>query len=309
MSNIAILLNPSAGRGRALRRKERLEALLRRYEIGYKIFISKSEGHLRNLATATSRYYKTIVGVGGDGTFDIIINELMREGHGNTFGMVALGSSNDIVREFGVDSLEKACSAIKSGKTKETDLGVVTAEGSEPLYFLGTASVGLGTTVNRYVKELIRRQPILARSQFIDGLLGVYDSFATKKVPIRLTLKYDSASITSDFSLVVFNNTSFYARIKPSPDAIPYDGLLDCCCTTAESFHRFSYVYFLARRGKHTNQQGVRLIKAQEFKILSEAGVEIQTDGEVRGPYKHITISVKPKALRVIVNPDYIASK
>lgn len=316
MKNIAVLLNPFAGRGRALREKERLEALLKRYEINYDIdiFDSQDEEHLRNLAREKSRQYPIIVGAGGDGTFDIIINELIRQGHGNTFGMVPFGSWNDIAREFGVDSLENAVFAIKERKTRDVDLGILTADATEPLYFLGTASLGLGITVNKRVEDFMRKYPMLAKLKFVDtafGVLAVYDSFASKEVPIQLTLEYDGVSNTNNFSLVVFNNTSFYAGgIRPSPDAKPDDGLLDFFCIIGGSYYRILYIYSLIYKGKkYTGQKDIILRQVPEFKIISERGIEIQTDGEVKGPYKEIILSARPRALKVIVHPNYVRGK
>lgn len=314
MDKIAILLNPSAGRGKAKKNRRILENSLRYYGLDYDISESKSPSHLVRLATEKSKVYEVIIGAGGDGTFDIIINELIKQSRGNIFGMISLGSQNDIVREFGVDSLEKACSAIKGGETRQVDLGVLTADGSEPLYFLGSASLGLGTTVNKYVENLVRKHPILTRFEFTDsilGVLGIYNAFSAKEVPIPLTLKYgNKPSFTNNFSLVVFTNTGFYAGgIKPNLDATPYDGLLDCCCVTGDSFFRFLNIYGLTIRSQHIAEKDVKLIKASEFKILSERGVEIQADGEVRGPYKQITLYVQPRALRLIVHPNYVEGK
>lgn len=309
MAEFAILLNPAADNGRASRKQKQLEFMLDNYDVSYRLFVSESETHLRNLVSTCTKDYHTIVGAGGDGTFNIIINELMKQGLSNRFAMVPLGSQNDIAREFGVDSLENACSALKNGATREVDLGMITGDDSSPSYFLGTASLALGTTVNKYMNNIIKRHPILTRSNFIYdvyGFLGILHSFSSKKVPILLKLIYNK-SFTDNFSLVVFNNTSFYAHgFRPSPDANPYDGLLDCFCVTSESPSRFFKIWSSHRKGKHTDEHDVKLIKASEFKVMSRDKVEIQADGQLLGAYKDITISVKPKALSVIVNPQYM---
>lgn len=320
MRDIAILLNPSAGRGRAGKKQGHLENMLKRYGIiqalHYKLFVSQSEDHLRNLAIQTPRDYPIIIGAGGDGTFNIIVNELMKLGSENIFGMISLGSQNDIAKEFGVESLEKACLAIKNSKNsraRQVDIGVVIADNLYPYYFLGTASLVLGTTVNKYMENISKRHPVLFKFgliQAIFGILGIHNSFSTKEVPIQLKLKYQNRSFQDNFSLVVFNNISFYAGGKRLDlDATPYDGQLNCCYITSKSFSRFVKVYSLYRKGKHIYEKDVKLLKAPEFKITSENGVEIQTDGIVSGPYKDITISVKPKALRVIVHPSYVGSR
>ena len=313
-SNIAILLNPAAGRGEAKRKRQLLENSLKYYGLEYNIFESRNPNHLARLTAEKSKVYEVIVGAGGDGTFDIIINELIKQGNGNIFGMIGLGSQNDIVREFGVDSLEKACLAVKKRETTQVDLGILTADNLGPVYFLGTASLGLGVTVNKYVENLAKKHPHLTRLEFLNpilGLLGIYYSFSANKVPIPLMLKYEGTlPISDNFSLIVFNNTSFYAGGKRlGISASPYDGLLDCCYITSESFSRFLKVYFLYLQGKHTQEKDVKLIRKSEFKIIPKEGIEIQTDGEIRGTYKQINLSVQPRAMKVIVHPNYVAAK
>lgn len=301
---IAILLNPSAGRGKVLREKERLEDCLKANGAVYNLSISKSEGDLIELAAKAVGDYQTIICVGGDTTFNLIANEILKAGKNNIFGMVGLGSSNEIVREFGLDTLESACSAIKEQQTKDMDVGCLTYDKrTDLLYFLGTASLGLGVTVNKYVEEFIRKHPYLSRSPFIDGILGAYNSFSTGKIPRRVRLEYNDESREIDFSLLVFNNTSYYAgNLKPSPSADPFDGLLNACIINVRSFIDGLRIYFDALRQKHITRENVTLLESKEFKLYSN-GIEIQTDGKVRGPYKNIRLSIQQSALRVIVNP------
>ena len=105
---VAILFNPSAGKGIARRCKSRVEELLQRDDIPYDLFVTKSEKDLVRLTGEKCKEYQVLVGAGGDSTFNIMINEIFRRSADVTFGMIGLGSSNDIMKEFGIDSLEKA---------------------------------------------------------------------------------------------------------------------------------------------------------------------------------------------------------
>ncbi|MFC2158526.1 diacylglycerol kinase family protein, partial [Acidobacteriota bacterium] len=69
---IAILFNPSAGMGRALREKERLESCLRRHSLLYDLFVTEDEDHLKRLTQVNSMSHNTLVGAGGDSTFALI---------------------------------------------------------------------------------------------------------------------------------------------------------------------------------------------------------------------------------------------
>ena len=122
---VAILFNPAAGKGKAFKKKDQLEKILKRFEINYDIFISRSEDDLKEIARENLKKYKTIVGAGGDSTFNIIINEIKKKGSQANFGMIGLGSSNDIAKEFNVSTLENACMALRKKYIKRIDLGCI----------------------------------------------------------------------------------------------------------------------------------------------------------------------------------------
>lgn len=322
MTDIAILLNPSAGGERASRKRARLEAILKQDGIHSRIFVSKTEDDLRSLTAQKSREFPVIVGAGGDGTIAGIVQVLQENNLNNTVGIIPFGSSNDIAREFGVNDLGKACAAIRNGKTKDVDLGVLTGNDRVSHYFLGTASLGLGVTVNKYVEEMAKRYPALPEMQNILGALGVYHSISSGKIPVPLELKNDNSSLLNHFFLIVFYNTRFYASGKlPNPDAKPNDGVLNCYCHTAIPLHDineplwqldlFERFYLFWKKVsaigniRQPNPKDVKRIAAPEFKIVSGEGTEIQTDGKVLGPYRDITIYVKPKSLKLIVSPSY----
>ena len=306
MAEIAILLNPVADNGKASRKQKQLEFILGSHDVSYRLFVSESEAHLRKLVKDIPTEYHTIVGAGGDGTFNIIVNELMIQKLDNRFAMIPLGSQNDIAREFGVDSLEDACYALRIRKTVQVDLGVITADKQEPMYFLGTASLGLGTTVNKFVEEVIQKYPYLANFKQFVGLVGCNNSFSKEEVPLHITLNYGEIIDGGKFSLVVFNNTRFYAGgLKPSPNAKPDDSYLDCCYIKNDNFWQFLWLLFLARNEiLHPNARA-KTIPAHQFRIRSNDNIEIQADGQILGAYKDITLAVKSKALSVIVNPKY----
>ncbi|MGB6338430.1 MAG: acylglycerol kinase family protein, partial [Candidatus Aminicenantaceae bacterium] len=96
----AILFNPSAGRGKALKKKNRLEELLKKHDITYDLFVTQSEEDLLGLTQEKSKEYNVLVGVGGDSTFNIMANEIYKRSADVSLGMIGLGSSNDILKEF-----------------------------------------------------------------------------------------------------------------------------------------------------------------------------------------------------------------
>lgn len=319
MKKTIILLNPSAGHGSAAGKRADLEESLNFFKVEYELMVSESEQNLRELAKDAVQNYKMIVGAGGDGTYDIIINEIIKSERNNVFGMIPIGSSNDITREVGIKNIDLAVTSIRDNIAMRLDVGALRFENcGEPYYFLGTASLGLGATVNRYVENLICRKPFMNRFQRFNGLLGVLNSWHNKEVPVKAKLTYRNFSRdvkdsdvehgdvteTQEFALMVFNNTSYYASgLRPSPAANAVDGLLNACIITSENFAEFLKTYASASSEKHITRKDVKLLTAKEYRIESDKGLEVQIDGELKGPYNSFTLSIVPSKLNVIVNP------
>ncbi|MGD0782652.1 MAG: acylglycerol kinase family protein, partial [Candidatus Aminicenantales bacterium] len=120
---LPILLNPSAGAGRGRRERQRLEAELKRQGISYSLTITDSEAHLRSLTRSLAAAELRLAGAGGDSTFRIMVDEIMDLQAKPCLGLIGIGSSNDIPREFGLQTLERACSALKSGTARTIDVG------------------------------------------------------------------------------------------------------------------------------------------------------------------------------------------
>ena len=303
---VSILYNPSAGMGRALDRKIKLERLLRHFDVRYDLVMTRSEEHLRELTREHARTYPDVVGAGGDSTFHIMINELVAAGAETTFGMLGVGSSNDIPREFGLASLDAACRALKAGGTRRIDLGGDPRRRTPLGYFLGQANIGLGAYVNRFVADLAGRRPRLARRQTLAGLLGIRKAYASGAIPCspwirtpaqpRKALSSRRSSATSDSGPRAGSST-------PAPGPTTAAGRLPHrrLPIPAARPHR--------RPGPHRpprRRPDVEFLRAPSFEVTAGTPFAVQVDGEIlrtadgRPIFERITFSVVPGALNLI---------
>lgn len=302
-----ILFNPSAGRGNALKQKARLEGLLRALEIPFDLAVTSSEENLRTLAREGTRLYSSLVGAGGDSTFQIVIEEILRCEAGTDFGLIGLGSSNDVAREFDLDSLEKACLALKRKRTKPIDLGVVESDGHSLRHFIGQANIGLGAHVNMYVEEISRKRRRLAACQGLVGTMGAMHAYRKKKVPLKLAVQTHAQKIEGRFVVAGFSNIRYWATgLLFNPSARPDDGRLDACLIRECPFLRLGRLALLARRGRHVGAREVNFLTGPEFEVHSDREFEVQADGEIirsgRTPalFTKVRIRTLPQALRLI---------
>ena len=303
----AVLFNPSARRGKAIGMKDRIEACLHRHAVPYELFVTGSEKELKALAREHALTYATVVGAGGDSTFHLIVNEIVKAGAIARFGMIGAGSSNDIDREFGVDSLEKAVHALKRGWTRRVDLGCI-VRGSETLrYYLGQANIGLGAQVNEYVDAVARRKPALGRRQTLAGVLGVIRSYRSGILPLSLTVDSGAGTVDGEFVAAVFSNIRYWATGKLiAPEARPDDGILEACLIGMCSFGRLARIAWLAGKGRHGTMKEVRFLRSSSFEVSSETPFAVQTDGEIIGgaerpdTFERVAFKVLSRALDLI---------
>ncbi len=304
---IAILFNPSAGKGAAKRRKARLERLLREWDVAYDLIVTQSAEDLRRLTRECAGSHRALAGAGGDSTFQIMADELLLAGAEVDFGLIPLGSSNDIAREFGVLALDEACRALQRSRTRKIDLGAVYSEGRLLTHFIGQANIGLGVQVNKFVEALARKRPRLASYQGLAGAVGMLQSFRRGNIPLDLSIRGEGPEWSGRFLVATFNNIRYWASGRNLlPSARPDDGRLDSCLIENCSFLRLARLALLARKGRHVGASVTAFLSAPAFRISSTSGFEIQADGEIigghvsPGRFKDIEIRAIPEALRLI---------
>jgi diacylglycerol kinase (ATP) len=304
---IIILFNPSAGKGTAQKKKSRLERLLRGSDIRYDLIVTQDEEHLRRLTRECAGRSRVLAGAGGDSTFQIMAEELTRAGATVDMGLIPLGSSNDISREFDIWSLEDACRALKRGKKRTIDLGAVYHQDQPLKYFIGQVNIGLGVQVNRYVERLSEKRPWLASFQVLAGSMGILRAFRTGEVPLSLSVRTEDREWDGRFVVASFNNIRFWASGRILiPSAQPDDRSLDGCLISACSFLRLTRLALLAKKGRHVGAPEVMFLAGPTFRVSSESAFDVQVDGEIIGGYRtpqlfrDIQVRTVPQALRII---------
>jgi diacylglycerol kinase family enzyme len=307
MEKVAILFNPSAGKGRAAQKRRTLQACLKEQRIACDWFESRHEDDLRDLVAVTTQEYPTLIAVGGDTTFLIVINEMMRLGADNALGMIGLGSCNDVVREFEMHSMKKACRAIRGNRVRPTDLGAV-REGRKILrYYPGQASIGLAVLVNQFVERVVRSSPRLGKYQTLSGLRGGWQACRSSDMPLPLTVETEKESVSGEFMLAVFNNIRYYAAGRMAlPRARTDDGLLDAFLVKKCSFSRLAYIALFTAPAAYADKKEVVTLQAPEFSVTSDKPFAVQIDGEVLvegpdpRPFRKLEFVSVPRALNIV---------
>lgn len=333
-----ILLNPSSGNSRAIRHKKTLEGLLEKYRqthgLFYKLYVSKSEQDFRQIIRRELKNAASFSSAGGDSSFTILVNEVIRSGAKIPLGVIPLGSSDDIARQLNIKTLEDSIKAIALKKTLLSDAGKITAANHFTYYFPGQANIGLGAYVNDFVakQKQGKKKTLLnkwLKNQTIAGLLGIYRAFKTSYVPLRLSL-LDPLSLQHKVSKPARRKAApkgneengellvslMFSKIKYwvgglvfLPQAELNDGQLHAFLILNCGFWGIVKILLLAMLKKPLPAHLTRVLKKSSYVLKSEEPFMVQVDGDIirdknrPRKFSSLKLEVAKKKFSVFINP------
>lgn len=292
--HIAVLSNPSAGKGRAGRETEAALTHLRGRGADVRVFTGDSAASSLVLAAqALDEDPRVLVIVGGDGTLSGILDLLCATSV--PVALVPAGTGNDLARALGLPRHDPAAAAevALSGVARAIDVGEIrTAGGVAP--FLTIAALGFDAKVSDRTNRL--RWP--------HGVLRYYLALVIELLrlrPMEFTVSVDgAAAVDAPATLVAVGNTASYGGGMPlCIGATADDGLLDLVQVAPLSRVRLLRLFPLLLRGTHLSRREVAHRHARTVTV-SAPGLVVYADGERIGE-DECTIGIRPAALTVLV--------
>ena len=294
--NIALLANPTAGKGRLAGLVPAVEERLRAHGAAVVRLTGRTAADMLDDAHRAVRDgVRALVAMGGDGTVHLGLQAV--GGTGVPFGIVPAGTGNDFAVRLGLagDPLAAAgdiADALRDGETRAIDLArVVGADGTEA-WFGAVLAAGFDAFVNERANRM--RWPRGAQRYnraIVEELLALR--------PRRYRMSLDGAPTDFDSVLVAVGNTESYGggfRIAPGAD--PTDGLLDV--VVADPIGRLKLMRLRPKvfTGAHVLDPCVSTYRARTVDLSAE-GVTAYADGERICPLP-LKITCVPGALSVI---------
>jgi diacylglycerol kinase family enzyme len=168
-----IVANPNARNGRSRNRLNELQRELRAHRLQHELFLCPSlEQAEESSRAANLAGFDAVVGVGGDGTLNRVLNGFFDESgnriSGAAFGAIHIGTSPDFCRSYHIPTdLPAAVCALASGCTRRISVGRViyqacagigTAAGRGSALFGCCANIGLGASLARLANAGVRKR-------------------------------------------------------------------------------------------------------------------------------------------------------
>ena len=296
-ADVVLIVNPTAGRGKAGRQVPEIRTLLGEAAAGWAWRFTEKSGDATTLArAAVDAGARLVVAVGGDGTLHEVMNGVL--GSGAAVGLIPYGTGNDFARAIGLHgSLETACRALTQGIVRKVDIGVIEGEGTGgPRHFLVLAGTGYDARTAQTVNSGIRF--LTGPPAYVWGAVLTLWRFQ----PFTLTLALDDAPPRRLRAMFVSfaNAETTGGGMKIAPGALVDDGCLDICLVAEVSKPTLLYNLTQIFSGRHVRCPAVTMLRARRITVNADPPQPLLIDGEVRGTTP-ATITLLPGALPFLV--------
>lgn len=294
-----VLFNPAAGRGRGARRRDVFQALLERHLPDHDQATSEYAGHEIELVDAALQAgYQTIVAVGGDGTWSVAADRVIRSGRDDVaLGLLPAGTGCDFGKSLGIiyGRLESAVRGIAQRRTQRIDVGRV-----EGRHFLNVVGFGFDIAVIDDAEGF----PIL-KGDVLYQFCALRQLFRFGGIPLELSDGTGPPLVRDALMLVVANANFFGGSFHIAPKASLQDGRLDAVCIGNGGPLARARLFQLVGKGRHEGHPKVDVHQAEAFEVTFSGSVRYEVDGEVLSSQdRRLRIESVPRALTVCMPAD-----
>jgi diacylglycerol kinase (ATP) len=220
---LRLVVNPSAGKGRALEMLPQVAGTLRDGGADLEILLSRDFAEAQSMTRrAIADGVDVLAVMGGDGMMHLGVNTSatahLLGGSRTTLGLIPAGTGNDLCRGIGLDPHDAVAAArvIAAGYARSIDLARV-----RDTYVGAVLATGFDALVNRRANQMPWPRGSMRYALATMAELRVFS-------PLHYRLTLDGQVREQDAMLVAIGNTSSYGGgMLICPNADPYDGLLD----------------------------------------------------------------------------------
>lgn len=270
-----MLVNPAAGRGRGAQRLPRFRELLARHLPGHVESVTDGPGREAALVDrAIADGFRTIVAVGGDGTWSLVADRILRSGRADVrLGLLPGGTGNDFGKSLGVtwDRVEDVVRAIAADAGRRIDVGRVGDR-----HFLNVVGAGFDIAVidDSY------RVPLL-KGDALYRFCALRQLFRFPGLPLEIAADGATPERIDHLMLVVANGRYFGGSFDIAPHADLGDGMIDLVSIRNAPPLARAKLFDLVAKGRHEGHERVRIRRGARFELRFAPPLRYEVDGEV----------------------------
>jgi diacylglycerol kinase (ATP) len=290
-TNLALLVNPTAGKGRAAKVVGAVTERLRQSGSNVAILVGTDAHDAQALARqAMADGVDAVVALGGDGMVHLALNVVA--GTDTPLGIIPAGTGNDLANTLGLPAKDPLAAADVLVKQLASGGRRMDAVRVGDKWFGCVLGAGFDSRVNDRANRMSWPRGRMRYNIAIFGELRVFK-------PLPFVLELDGERWETDAMLVAVGNAKSYgAGMKVTPDAEVDDGLVDVQVLGPVSKPEFLKTFPKVFKGTHVNHPAVTIRRAKVVS-LSSPGVTAYADGEYLADLP-ITCETVPGAVRVL---------
>ncbi|TCC02467.1 diacylglycerol/lipid kinase family protein [Kribbella soli] len=284
---IALVVNPTSGRGRGARIapavRERLAAAGLTVDV-HTTTCAEDVGRIAAEVVASGA--DAVALIGGDGTIHLGAQVLANSGM--PFGVIPAGTGNDFARGLGVPLNDPAAAAdlVVAGRTRTIDLAVAKDE-----FITTVVAGGFDSLVNKRANAMSWPK---GNARYTVATLVELRTFK----PLEYVVTVDGEVIETKAMLVAVGTGPTYGGgLQICAGAELDDGQLDVTIIQPVSRLTLLQMFPKLSKGTHVGHPAVRTLRGSSVRIESP-GITAYGDGEVLGPLP-VDIGIAPGALTV----------
>jgi diacylglycerol kinase (ATP) len=289
--DVAVLISPAAGRGRARAVATGVLDALRGSGLTPAVLPATTPAEAeRQAAEAVAAGTGAVVAVGGDGTAHAALQAVA--GTTTPLAVIPAGTGNDLAHALGVPrdpaaAARAAAEDLTSGAARALDAGRTGDRWWASVLCCGFDSA-VADRVNRLRWPRGRRRYDLA----------IFLEMARLR-PHEVTVTFDGEEQTVPVTLIAVGNTGWYGGgVNVCPGADPSDGMFDVTVVGRMTRREVIRAKPLITAGAHVDHQAVTVRRAKRVELAC-AGVSAWADGEPVAPLPAVAECV-PGALHVV---------
>ena len=294
---VFVVLNPTAGRGRAAEKVPVIRAMLENAGVDFELVLSTARHDMENrIRDAVLAGTTRVIAGGGDGSIHEACNGILGAGNTAGLGIIPIGTGNDFIKGAGItmDWRRAAIDLIDRIK-QDVPARSVDAGRMNDRFFANGAGVGFDAKIN-YLSQNIR-----LKIGGIVYLIGVVKGLADGVITTDVSMSYSGGEYTGPVTLANVANGPWIGGVfHIAPMADNADGEFDLIY--ADPLTRLQVLPLIPKimRGTHVNTPVVHHRRIRRITIEASAPVPAHMDGEVAPTGTHFEIEVLPGALQLL---------
>jgi YegS/Rv2252/BmrU family lipid kinase len=290
---LLLIVNLFSGQKRAKQHLADILYLFQQHQYIPTVMMTQYQGHAVELVKEHGKNADLIVCIGGDGTFNEVINGILQGNLQIPLGYIPAGSTNDFANSMKLPkNMKKAAQLIINGSARSVDIGLFNQR-----YFSYVASFGAFTKTSYSTPQNVKNA--LGHLAYI--LEGIKDIPSIR--PIHMKLKTADAVLEGDYLFgAISNSTSVGGILTLDKNIVDMnDGKFEILLLKAPTTINELNDIVLALTKQDYSYPSITFCSASEIEIEAPADTIWTLDGEKADEGEHLFVKNLHSAVQLIL--------